>query len=165
MTREEWSFSFYELLLRIKTCKIAPSSWASFENLIEQLSREQDPYLTRQRNKYPDIILSDGTGIEAKMLTDRPNKSINLNSTYPGETYYICAFCTDRGIQQAAIIHGRNYSTPEKDKILKLQQTTQFAQNPSVKFRGRLMWEVESPFKVYGEGFYLVDHAGGLIMV
>jgi hypothetical protein len=157
-------FSFYTLLTRIKECGECPTTWEECEDLIDALSKEQDPNLVRQKGKHPDIILSNATGIEVKMLRGRPNKGINLNSSCPlDNVYYVCMNCIDNRIQHAAIVHGRNFFTPEMDEICTLQQATRSAQNPSVKFRARLMWEIESPFKVYGEGFFIVDHAGGMI--
>jgi hypothetical protein len=51
------------------------------------------------------------------------------------------------------------------EEIKKLHQGTQYASNPSLKYRVRLMWEVESPFKIYGHDFFLVDKAGGVIQL
>lgn len=157
-------FSFYELLRLINTRRDEVGSWSMFEDYLESLCRIQDPNLIRQHGKHPDLVLSCGGQIEAKTITSK-NKSINLNSAPPDNTYYVCVYIENQVIEAAAIIHGHNYLTPEMTMIKTLHRGTAHAENPSLKYRVRLMWEIESPFKIYGHDFFLVDRAGGVIQL
>jgi len=158
-------FSFYVLLQRIKERAGEPVVWKDFEELVAELCQEQDPEAIYQSCKYPDIILKDGFGVEAKMISGNINKTINLNSSMPGETCYICAYHNGEKIEHVAAIHGRNFYTPEIEQILALNKTATKTSNPLIKYRIRLMFEIESPFKVFGTGFFIIDRAGGLITV
>lgn len=156
-------FSFYRLLSDLKEERASVKTWEEFEQLIAQLCRRQDPGAVYQAGKYPDVVLSDGFGIEAKFITKNPYRTINLNSSMPSETCYICAYHNGEEIEHAGAIDGRNFYTEEVEKIGQLHKPTVQAQNPLIKYRVRLMVEIESPFKIWRHGFFVVDRAGGIV--
>lgn len=147
-----------DLLLLNKKHKI--SDWQLFERATYFVVKLQDPKAVRIINGAPDIRLSDGIGLETKTTSSKGRK-INFNSSAPNKNYYyIIARLVSGVIKDLAIVAGENYYTPEIDEMLSVYRGLNKTKNSRVFYRTRIMWNLQSPFDLWGSGFFVVNNKG-----
>jgi hypothetical protein len=156
----EESFSLQKLVHDIKTSEIQVQSWKDFEALIYKLARVQDTRCYRNVESSPDVQLSNGFGLEAKLIGS-PTRDINLNSAAPDpKTFYVVAYCPSKTIRDIAIVSGANFFSPEIEEIETTNTSLRDLSNKLLRYRTRIMWQLKSPFVIWGRGHYVVDEFG-----
>jgi len=153
-------FNLTTLLHDILAAKKPIRKWQDFEELVATCCQKQDPACVRNKDIDPDITLSNGYGIEAKSVNSATRPGINLNSAAPDpNTYYVIGYY--RGtVQNIAIVSGANFSCSEIDDIKKINTSLRDLSNPYVKYRTRVMWQMKSPFVIWGRKNFVVDNLG-----
>lgn len=156
----EETFSLKKLIYDIKHYNWKTIDWKNFEYVIYGLSRQQDTKCKRNKESSPDVKLSNGFGLEAKLISST-TRDINLNSAAPDpKTYYVIAHYSNYKIKDIAIISGKNFFSPEIEKIQKIDTSLRNLENKYLKYRTRVMWQLRSPFTIWGRGNYVVDEFG-----
>lgn len=156
----EETFSLQKLAHDIKSGNAKITHWKDFEKLLLVHARTQDPRCRRNMESSPDVMLTNGYGLEAKLIASL-NRDINLNSASPDpNTFYVIGYCPKDTIQDLAIISGANYFTPEIEEIELTNTSLRDMDNQLVRYRTRIMWQLQSPFITWGRGFYMVDQFG-----
>lgn len=156
----EGQFSFQKLVHDIKTGNVQIPHWKDFELLIYRLARVQDTKCRRNTESSPDVQLSNGFGLEAKMISST-TRDINLNSTAPDpKTFYVVAYCPHKVIRDIAIVSGANFFSPEIEQIELTNTSLRDLKNKYLRYRTRIMWQLKSPFLIWGRGNYVVDEFG-----
>ncbi len=153
-------FSLTTLLHDILAAKKPIRKWQDFEELVATCCQKQDPACIRNKDTDPDITLSNGYGVEAKSVNSSTRRGINLNSAAPdANTYYVVGYY--RGtVQNIAIVSGANFYCSEVDEIKKINTSLRDVSNPYVKYRTRVMWQMTSPFVIWGRKNFVVDNLG-----
>lgn len=156
----EETFSLQKLVHDIKTSEIKITHWKDFEALIYKLAKVQDTRCQRNVESSPDIQLSNGYGLEAKLIGST-TRDINLNSTAPDpKTFYVVAYCPRQRILDMAIVSGANFFSPEIEEIEMTNTSLRDLSNRHLRYRTRIMWQLKSPFVVWGRGYYVIDEFG-----
>ena len=154
------TFSLQKLIFDIKSSDQKIKGWKDFENLIHRVCQIQDPRCQRNYEESPDIKLSNGFGIEAKIVS-RIDRDINLNSASPNpKIYYVIAYCPHEDIRHIAAISGANFFSPEIEEIEKTNTSLRDLKNRYLRYRTRIMWQIKSPFAIWGPGNFVVDRLG-----
>ena len=154
------TFSFQKLLFDIKASNTKVKHWKDFESLLHQLAKIQDIKCRRNVEESPDVSLSNGFGLEAKVVAS-VTRDINLNSAAPDpKTFYVIAYCPDEVIKDIAIVNGANYYSREISDIQRINTSLKDLSNKMLRYRTRIMWQLKSPFVTWGRGYYLVDEFG-----
>ena len=157
------AFNLRKLLQDILNADKAINSWQDFEKLVLESCRKQDPKCIFNKDKDPDILLSNGYGIEAKSIKSK-KRGVNLNSSAPNsKTYYVVGYCSNKKVKNIAIICGINYLSLEIKNLQKTNTKLQSLSNPYLKYRTRIMWQIENPFLVWGNTNFIVNHCGKII--
>lgn len=108
------------------------------------------------------MLLSVGIGIEAKSISS-PTRGINLNSASPDpNTFYVVAYHRGGKIKNVAIVSGANFYCPEIAEIKKVNTSLQTLSNRYLRYRTRIMWQMKSPFEIWGVGNFVVDKKGAV---
>jgi len=156
------SFSLTKLLHDILQSNIVIKRWQDFEQLVVQACKTQDPNCIHNTDTDPDVLLSNGLGIEAKS-TSSLVRGINLNSAAPNpNTFYVIAHYRGR-VQHVAIVSGASFYCSEIDEIQKVNTSLQTLSNPYIRYRTRIMWQMKSPFEIWGIGNFIVNQRGQVI--
>ena len=141
-------------------CRI--KRWQDLEQLVVECCRRQDPGATHNTETDPDVSLTNGFGVEAKSTTSL-TRGINLNSAAPcPKTFYAIAYHSGGKIRNVALISGENFFCPEIVEIKKTNTRLQTLSNQFLKFRTRIMWQIKSPFEIWGRGNFVVDKLGNV---
>lgn len=155
------SFSLTKLLHDILSSNISINSWRDFEQLVVKCCKEQDPGCIHNKDTDPDVTLRNGYGIEAKSVGSYV-RGINLNSAAPDpNTFYVIGYC-DKKIKNVAIVSGANYHCKEIVDLSETNTSLQSLSNKRVRYRTRIMWQIQSPFETWGLGNFIVDKFGKL---
>ncbi len=156
----EETFSLQKLVHDIKVSNIQIQNWKDFEALIYRLAKVQDTKCFRNIESSPDVQLSNGFGLEAKLIGSS-TRDINLNSAAPDpKTFYVIAHCPRRVIRDIAIVSGANFFSPEIEEIETTNTSLRNLINKHLRYRTRIMWQLKSPFSIWGLGHYVVDEYG-----
>ena len=156
----EETFSLQKLVHDIRASEVQIQSWKDFEALVARLAKVQDTRCYRNVESSPDVQLSNGFGLEAKMIGS-PTRDINLNSAAPDpKTFYVIAYCPRRVIRDIAIVSGANFFSPEIEEIETTNTSLRNLSNKHLRYRTRIMWQLRSPFVIWGMGHYVVDEFG-----
>lgn len=156
----EETFSLQKLVHDIRASQIQIQSWKDFEALLYKLAKVQDTKCYRNVESSPDVQLSNGFGLEAKLIGST-TRDINLNSAAPDpNTFYVIAYCPRRVIRDIAIVSGANYFSPEIEEIETTNTSLRDLNNKLLRYRTRIMWQLKSPFVTWGMGHYVVDEFG-----
>jgi hypothetical protein len=154
------TFSLQKLVHDIKSYQPRTKNWKDFETLVYDLAKLQDTKCRRNRETSPDVELSNGFGLEAKLIAST-NRDINLNSSAPDpKTYYIIAHCPQQKIKDIAIVSGQNFFSPEIHNIQSINTSLRNLENKYLRYRTRVMWQLRSPFTIWGRGTYVIDEFG-----
>ncbi len=154
------TFSFEKLIFDLKTSKTIIQHWKDFESLLYKLAKIQDGRCRRNVEESPDVTLSNGFGLEAKVVAST-TRDINLNSAAPDpKTYYVVGYCPSTVVKDVAIVNGANYYCREITDIQKINTSLKDLSNKMLRYRTRIMWQLKSPFVTWGRGYYLIDEFG-----
>lgn len=154
------SFNLPQLLHDILRINTPIQKWQDFEQIVVKCCKFQDPRAIHNIETDPDILLSNGLGIEAKSTTSL-TREINLNSAAPDpNTYYVVAYHYKTNIKNVAIVSGQNFYCPEIIEIRKTNTRLRILSNKFLRYRTRIMWQVKSPFEIWGRGNFIVDQLG-----
>lgn len=155
-------FSLTQLLNELVSSDRVIKRWQDLEQLVVELCRRQDPRSLHNSDRDPDVSLSNGYGIEAKS-TSSLTRGIHLNSAAPDpNTFYVIAYYTRGRIKNVAIVSGHNFFCPEIVKIKETNTSLQNLSNKNLRYRTRIMWEIKSPFEIWGVGNFIVDKLGNV---
>ena len=153
-------FRLKQLVAGLKAGDHQVDNWKKLEEIAFRACREQDPYAKRNTESHPDILLSNSFGIECKMIT-RLDKDIHLNSSGPSlDVYYLIAYVNRKKIKDLALVSGCNFYCEEIQEIKKVNTSMQNLSNPNIRYRNRIMWQIKSPFVIWGGGSFVVDDLG-----
>lgn len=156
----EETFSLQKLVCDIRASGVKIKHWKDFETLLFQLARIQDPRCRRNLESSPDVQLANGYGLEAKLIGST-TRDINLNSAAPDPmTFYVIGYCPKQDIKDIAIVSGANFFSPEIEEIERTNTSLRDLNNQFLRYRTRIMWQLKSPFIVWGRGYYVVDQFG-----
>jgi hypothetical protein len=156
----ETAFSLKKLIFDLRASDQKINHWKDFENLVYQACRIQDPRCKRNFETSPDIVLSNGFGIEAKII-NKIDRDINLNSAPPDpNTYYLIGYVPDDVIKDVMAVSGGNFFSPEITEIEQTNTSLRKLQNRYLRYRTRIMWQIKSPFVIWGFGSAVVDKFG-----
>ena len=159
---EKRGFSLTQLLYDILQADVNISRWQDLENLVVRCCRKQDSSCKHNTEKDPDVLLSNGIGIEAKSISSS-TRGINLNSAAPDpNTYYVIAYHSRGKIRNVAIVSGQNFYSPEIAELKKTNTSLQSLSNRYLRYRTRIMWQMKSPFEIWGVGNFVVDKKGAV---
>ena len=159
---EKRGFSLTQLLYDILQEDVNISRWQDLENLVLRCCRKQDSACRHNTEKDPDVLLSNGIGIEAKS-TSSSVRGINLNSAPPDpNTYYVVAYHRGGKIKNVAIVCGTNFYCPEIAELKKTNTSLQDLSNKYLRYRTRIMYQMKSPFEIWGTGNFVVDKNGAV---
>lgn len=157
---EKDGFSLAQLLYDLVGSDKRITRWQDFEQLVVACCKKQDPRAVRNVESDPDVLLTNGMGIEAKSITS-PTRGINLNSAAPDpNTFYVVAYYYSGRIRNVAIVSGQNFYCPEIAEIKKTDTRLQALSNQFLRYRTRIMWQMKSPFEIWGRGNFIVDKLG-----
>jgi len=154
------SFDLLKLLHDLvgSDCKIR--KWQDLEQLVVNCCRKQDPKARHNTETDPDVSLTNGFGIEAKSTTSL-TRSINLNSAAPDpKTYYAVVYHAGQRIKNVALVSGELLYCPEIADIKKTNTGLRPLSNKFLKYRTRIMWQMQSPFETWGKGSFVADKNG-----
>ena len=155
-------FSLKQLLHELVTSDKNIRKWQDLEQLVVECCRRQDPNAVHNTETDPDVLLSNGFGIEAKSTTSMA-RGINLNSAAPDpKTFYVVAYYSRGKIKNVAIVSGQNFYCPEIAEIKKTNTRLQTLSNRHLRYRTRIMWQMQSPFEIWGKGNFVVDKHGAV---
>lgn len=155
-------FDLKQLLYDIIQDGAAIKKWQDVEQLVVRCCRKQDQRAIHNTETDPDVSLSNGWGIEAKSTTN-PSRGINLNSAAPDpNTFYVVVYYYGGKVQNVAIVSGQNFYSPEVAEIKKTNTRLQTLSNKFLRFRTRIMWQMKSPFEIWGKGNFVVDKLGNM---
>jgi hypothetical protein len=155
-------FSLTQLLHDLSSSDRRIKRWQDAEQLVVELCHKQDPQAKRNVEKDPDVLLSVGIGIEAKSTTSM-TRDINLNSAAPDpNTYYVVVYHRDHKIRNVAIVSGQSFFCPEIVEIQKTNTRLRPLSNKNLSYRTRIMWQMKSPFEIWGRGNFIVDKLGAV---
>lgn len=155
-------FSLKQLLYDILGSDKPIKRWQDLEAVVVECCRHQDPRATHNTETDPDVSLSNGFGIEAKSTTSLM-RGINLNSAAPdAKTFYVVAYYQRSRIKNVAIVSGQNFYCPEIAEIKKTNTRLQTLSNKFLRYRTRIMWQMKSPFEIWGTGNFVVDKLGNV---
>lgn len=153
-------FSLTQLLHELVESKQRIKRWQDLEQLVVECCRKQDPKAIHNVDTDPDVSLSNGIGIEAKS-TASITRGINLNSAAPNpNTYYVVAYHHRGKIKNVAIVSGQNFYCPEIASIKQTNTSLRELSNKNLQYRTRIMWQIRSPFEIWGRGNFVVDKLG-----
>jgi len=153
-------FSLTQLLHELVSSNQRIKRWQDLEQLVIECCRQQDPKAKHNTEVDPDVLLSNGIGIEAKSTTSL-TRGINLNSAAPDpNTFYVIAYYQREKIKNIAIISGKFLYCHEIAEYKKIDTRLKTLSNPYLKVRTRVMWQVTSPFAIWGKGNFIVDKLG-----
>lgn len=153
-------FSLTQLLYDLVGSDRQITKWQDLEQLVVELCQKQDPKAIHNTETDPDVSLSVGIGIEAKSTTSI-SRGINLNSAPPdANTYYVIVYHRNGKIKNVAIVSGQNFYCPEIAEISATNTRLQNLSNKYLRYRTRIMWQVHSPFEIWGKGNFIVDKHG-----
>ena len=155
-------FSLTQLLHELLSSKKNLRKWQDVEELVVECCRKQDPKAKRNTETDPDVLLTVGIGIEAKSTTSL-TRGINLNSAAPDpNTYYVVAYYRGGKIRNVAIVSGQNFYCPEIADIKQTNTRLRELSNKHLRYRTRIMWQMRSPFEIWGKGNFVVDKLGAV---
>lgn len=153
-------FSLTQLLHELVNSKQHIKRWQDLEQLVVECCKRQDPKAVHNIDTDPDVSLSVGIGVEAKSTTSI-TRDINLNSAAPDpNTFYVVAYHQRGRIKNVAIISGQNFYCSEIIEIKKIDTRLQELSNKHLRYRTRVMWQMRSPFEIWGRGNFIVDKLG-----
>lgn len=153
-------FSLTQLLHEVASSKQSIKRWQDLEQLVVDCCKQQDPNAKHNTETDPDVSLSNGVGIEAKS-TASLTRGINLNSAAPNpNTFYVIVYHRWGRIKNVAIVSGQLLQDPEIAKYKKIDTRLQSLSNKYLRVRTRIMWEMMSPFEIWGRGNFVVDQLG-----
>jgi hypothetical protein len=136
--------------------------WQDVEALVVDCCRQQDPKCVHNKETDPDVKLSNGWGVEVKSTTSL-TRGINLNSAAPdSHIFYAFVYYRFGKIKNVGIVSGANFFCQEVEEIKKVNTSLRKLSNPHVKYRTRIMWQVKSPFEIWGVGNFVVDNKGAV---
>lgn len=159
---EKRGFSLTQLLHELVSSDQVIKRWQDLEQLVVGLCKRQDPQAIHNVDRDPDVSLSNGYGIEAKS-TSSLSRGIHLNSAAPDpNTFYVIVYYTGGRIKNVAIVSGQNFYCPEIAEIKKINTSLQKLSNKYLRYRTRVMYEVTSPFEIWGTGNFIVDKLGNV---
>jgi hypothetical protein len=155
-------FSLTQLLHDVSSSDVTMKRWQDLENLVVKYCKKQDPNCIHNRETDPDVSLSNGIGIEVKTTTSL-TRGLNLNSAAPDpNTYYIVVYHQKWKIKNIAIISGLLLQDPEIAEYKKIDTRLRSLSNRYLRVRTRVMWEMRSPFEIWGTGNFVVNKKGGV---
>lgn len=155
-------FSLKQLLYDIVGSDATIKKWQDLEKVVVACCKRQDPQAVHNTETDPDVSLSNGFGIEAKSTTSL-TRGINLNSAAPDpKTFYVVAYYYRSRIRNVAIVSGQNFYCPEIAEIKKTDTRLQTLSNQFLRYRTRIMWQMKSPFEIWGRGNFVVDKLGNV---
>ena len=153
-------FSLTQLLHELVDSNQRIKRWQDLEQLVVECCRRQDPKAVHNIETEPDVALSNGIGVEAKSTTSL-TRGINLNSAAPDpNTFYVVVYHRRFRIKNVAIVSGQNFYCPEIQKIKQVNTSLQELSNKYLRYRTRIMWQMRSPFEIWGRGNFVVDKLG-----
>ncbi|MHA2063509.1 MAG: hypothetical protein ACXABY_03915 [Candidatus Thorarchaeota archaeon] len=153
-------FSLTQLLHELVTSNQRIKRWQDFERLVVECCKRQDPKAVHNIEAEPDVSLSVGIGIEAKSTTSM-TRGINLNSAAPDpDTFYVIGYYRRSQIKNVAIVSGLLLQDPEIARYKKIDTRLRSLSNKYLRVRTRVMWEMMSPFEIWGKGNFVVDKLG-----
>jgi hypothetical protein len=153
-------FNLTQLLHELVTSDRPIRRWQDLEQLVVEKCKRQDPRAIHNTDRDPDVLLSNGVGVEAKS-TSSLTRGIHLNSAAPDPgTFYVIAHYTGGRIRNVAIVSGHNFYCPEIADIKKTNTSLRQLSNKNLRYRTRIMWEIRSPFEIWGTGNFIVDKLG-----
>lgn len=156
------TFSMTQLLHALVTSDCQIKRWQDVEDLVVRCCRDQDPKCIQNKETDPDVSLTNGWGIEVKSTTSL-HRGINLNSAAPdSRVFYAFVYHSGGKIKNVAVVSGQNFYCSEVERIKKINTSLRALSNPHVKFRTRIMWQVRSPFDIWGVGNFVVDEKGAV---
>ena len=157
---DKHGFDLAQLLHDILSTDRRITKWQDIEKLVVECCKRQDPRAIHNTETDPDVSLSNGYGIEAKSTTS-PTRGINLNSAAPDpNTFYVVAYYYRGRIRNVAIVSGQNFYCPEIAEIKKTDTALRPLSNKFLRYRTRIMWQMKSPFEIWGRGNFIVDKLG-----
>lgn len=153
-------FSLTQLLHELINSDQHIARWQDLEQLVVTCCMKQDPKAKHNIDTDPDVMLSNGIGIEAKSTTSM-KRSINLNSAAPDpNTFYVVAYHNKEKIKNVAIVSGQNFYCPEIRVIKQTNTGLRPLSNKNLQYRTRIMWQMRSPFMIWQVGNFIVDSCG-----
>lgn len=153
-------FDLRQLLYDIINDGCSIRRWQDVEQLVVRCCRRQDSSAIHNTETDPDVLLGNGWGIEAKSTTSL-TRGINLNSAAPDpNTFYVMVYYYSGKVKNVAIVSGNNFYCPEIAEIRKTNTRLQTLSNRNLRYRTRIMWQVRSPFEIWGKGNFVVDKLG-----
>lgn len=153
-------FSLTQLLHELAESDQHIKRWQDLEQLVVACCRKQDPKAKHNIDTDPDVSLSNGIGIEAKSTTSM-TRDINLNSAAPNSnTFYVVAYHKKGKIKNIAIVSGQNFYCPEIADIKQTNTSLRGLSNKNLRYRTRIMWQMRSPFEIWGKGNFIVNKLG-----
>jgi len=155
-------FDLAQLLYDVVNSDRRIRKWQDLEQLVVECCKRQDPTAVHNTEIDPDVSLSNGFGIEAKSTTSL-TRGINLNSAAPDpRTFYLVAYHSGGKIRNVALVSGQNFYCPEIAEIKKTNTRLQTLSNQFLRYRTRIMWQMKSPFEIWGKGNFVVDKLGNV---
>ena len=156
----EMAFSLQKLIFDIRADTAKIKHWKDYEQLVYRACYIQDSQCRRNFETSPDVRLSNGFGIEAKIIS-KIDRDINLNSASPdSKIYYLVAYCPHEKIEDVIAVSGANFFSPEIEEIEKTNTSLRDLSNRYLRYRTRIMWQIKSPFVIWGRGNSVVDSLG-----
>jgi len=150
-------FDLAQLLYDIVNSTRQIRRWQDVEQIVVDCCKKQDPGAIHNHETDPDVLLSNGFGIEAKS-TSSLTRGINLNSAAPcRKTFYAVVYHSGGRVKNVALVNGQNFYCSEIAEICKTNTRLRQLSNQFVRYRTRIMWQVDSPFKIWGKGNFVVD--------
>ncbi|MEE8113314.1 MAG: hypothetical protein V3T23_03060 [Nitrososphaerales archaeon] len=155
-------FDLAQLLYDIVNADCRIKRWQDLEQLVVNYCKRQDSGAVHNTDTDPDVSLSNGFGIEAKSTTSL-TRGINLNSAAPDpRTFYAVAHHSGGKIRNVALVSGQNFLCPEIEEIKKTDTRLRVLSNQFLRYRTRIMWQMQSPFEIWGKGNFVVDKLGNV---
>lgn len=153
-------FSLTQLLHELVDSNQRIKRWQDLEQLVVECCRRQDPEAVHNVETEPDVALSNGIGVEAKSTTSL-TRGINLNSAAPDpNTFYVVVYHQRGKIKNVAIVSGKFFYCHEIAEYKKIDTSLQPLSNKYLRVRTRVMWQMRSPFEIWGRGNFIVNHLG-----
>ena len=153
-------FSLTQLLHELVASEHPIKQWQDVEQLVVDCCRKQDPKAKHNVETDPDVSLTNGIGIEAKSTTSA-TRDLNLNSAAPNpNTYYVIAYHQKARIKNIAIVSGKFLYCHEIAEYKKINTSLRILSNPYLRVRTRVMWQMRSPFDIWGKGNFIVNAQG-----
>lgn len=157
---DKQGFNLTKLLHDLASSDCNIKRWQDLEQLVVRCCRQQDPKAIHNTETEPDVSLTNGLGIEAKSTTSL-RRGINLNSAAPDpNTFYVIAYHQRGKIKNVAIVSGQLLQCPEIAQYKKIDTSLQPLSNKHLRVRTRVMWQMMSPFEIWGHSNFIVDKLG-----